>query len=145
MFFGKTKLNGEEEKKNFKEIFKCLLCRETTSSVTLSCTTGCGRFLGCFTCLFPVTSCSLCRENLPCVKSRKPLLIPRLAAFLGVPDISLKSALKQLGAIPVETSDDSDLDEESNTLSSVVRRGGNLDNNATHDNAVGSGGQLPTQ
>ena len=40
-------------------------------------------------------------------------VIPGLPSFLGVPEISLKSALKQLGAIPVNnTSDDNDPEGE---------------------------------
>lgn len=128
-------LNTEEEKKNLREVFKCLICRETACSLMLSCNTGCGRFLGCFSCLFHVESCPVCRGSLPCVTDRKPLLIPGLATILGVPEISLKSALKQLGAIPEETSDDSDFDEES-TLSSVRGRVRNLENSATRDTTM---------
>ena len=44
---------------------------------------------------------------------RNPVLIPGLSSFLRVPEISLKSALKQLGAIPVNnTNDDSEPERE---------------------------------
>ena len=86
-----------EEKRKSKEIFKCVISCKTILSLMSSCTTGCGVFLGCSTCLFNVESCPLCIENLPNVTERKPLLIPGLPRFLGVPEISLKSALKQLG------------------------------------------------
>ena len=117
-------LNAEEEKKKLTEVFKCLVCRETSSNVMLSCATGCGRLLGCFKCLFQIENCPLCRKDLPCVTERKPLLIPGIAALLGVPEISLKSALKEAGAIPEENSGDSDLElEESLPLSSSRRVG----------------------
>lgn len=117
-------LNAEEEKKKLTEVFKCLVYRETSSNVMFSCATGCGRLLGCFKCLFQIENCPLCRKDLPCVTERKPLLIPGIAALLGVPEISLKSALKEAGAIPDENSGDSDLElEESLPLSSSRRVG----------------------
>lgn len=130
-------LNTEEEKKSLKELFKCLICRETASSLMMSCASGCGRFLGCFSCLFNVESCPLCRKDLPCVTDRKPLLIPGLANLLGVPEISLTSALKELGAIPEETGSDSSDIEETNPLSSV-HRGRTTEVNATRDRNEGS-------
>lgn len=137
-------LHAEEKSKSQREVFNCLICRETASSVMLSGSTGCGQFLGCFSCLFHISNCPNCRATFPCVTEQKPLIIPGLAQFLDVPDISLKSALKQAGAIPTDDTSDSDLEEVSRPLSSVIcdRRVATPETNAAARGAT-DGSALP--
>ena len=91
-------LNKEEEKSSLKEIFKCSICLETCSNLMTSCTNpkGCGRLLGCFICFYKIDKCPLCRSDLSPSKERKPLIISGLASILGLPEISLASALSQV-------------------------------------------------
>ena len=107
-------LNKEEEKSSLKEVFKCSICLETCSNLMTSCTnpTGCGRLLGCFICFYKIDTCPLCRSDLTPPKDRKPLIISGLESILGVPEISLASALSQLNAQTTGSdSEDDDLME----------------------------------
>ena len=109
-------LSKEEEKSSLKEVFKCSICLETCSNLMTSCThsKGCGRLLGCFICFYHVDKCPLCRKELSPSKERKPLIISGLESILGVPAISLSSALSQIGSqnIPSDSDDDDDLMHE---------------------------------
>ena len=118
-----TMLSKEEEKSSLKEVFKCSICLETCSNLMTSCThsKGCGRLLGCFICFYHVDKCPLCRKELPPSKERKPLIISGLESILGVPAISLSSALSQISSqnIPSDSDDDDDLMHESLPLATA--------------------------
>lgn len=118
-------LNKEEEKASLKDIFKCSICLETSGNLMSACThpKGCGRLLGCFICFYNVEKCPLCRKVLPPAKDRKPLIISGLENILGVPAISLASALSQIGSNQVisSDSDDDDLMHESLPLATAAR------------------------
>ena len=107
-------LSKEEEKSSLREVFKCSICLETCSNLMTSCThpKGCGRLLGCFICFFKIEKCTLCRKDLCPAKERKPLIISGLEGILGVPEISLASAMSQIyGRNTFSDSDDDDLME----------------------------------
>ena len=107
-------LNKEEEKSLLKEVFKCSICLETCSNLMTSCTNpkGGGRLLGCFICFYKIDTCPLCRSDLTPPKDRKPLIISGLESILGVPEISLASALSQPNAQTTGSdSEDDDLME----------------------------------
>ena len=67
-----------------------------------------------------VDKCPLCRKELPPSKERKPLIISGLESILGLPAISLSSALSQISSqnIPSD-SDDDDLMHESLPLATA--------------------------
>lgn len=119
-------LSKEEEKSSIKEVFKCSICLETCSNLMMSCTNskGCGRLLGCFTCFYYISKCPLCRKDLSLVKERKPLIIPGLATILGVQEISVATAMSQLGDTPTALPDTDEEDEilETAPIASVLGR-----------------------
>ena len=104
-------LNKEEKKSSLKEVFRRSICLETCSNLMTSCTNpkGCGRLLGCF---YKIDTCPLHHSDLTPPKERKFLIISGLESVLGVPEISLASALSQLNAQTAGSdSEDDDLME----------------------------------
>lgn len=79
---------------------------------------GCGRLLGCFTCFYNIQRCPFCRKYLQLKIDRQPLIIPGLSKILGVPEITLKSAMSQIqGSNPARPSSlqASDIEDEDDT------------------------------
>ena len=63
--------------------------------------TGCGQLIGC--------DCPLCRVSLPDPELRKPMKVSGLAGILGIPDISVTSALREA---KIDVQDEEDADNE---------------------------------
>ena len=103
-------LTKEREMSSIKEVFKCTICMETCSNLMTACThsKGCGRLLGCFTCLYKLEKCPFCLTDLCPGMERKPLIIPGLDSILGVSQISLVSALSQVGVQSISSDDEDD-------------------------------------
>lgn len=91
----KETLEVEKEKKRVKDIIKCVICQSICAASLYFCVAGCGQLIGCFYCTSRLEDCPLCRVSLPDAEIRKPLKVSGLAAFFGIPDISMTSALRE--------------------------------------------------
>lgn len=93
----KDALEVDKEKKSVKEVIKCVICQSTCTASLYFCVAGCGQLIGCFYCVSRLEDCPLCRVSLPDTEIRKPLKISGLAEVLGIPDVSMTSALREAG------------------------------------------------
>ena len=64
--------------------------------------------IGCFYCASRLQDCPLCRVSLPDTDIRKPLKVSGLADYLGIPEDSMASAMREarVDANNVEDGDD---------------------------------------
>ena len=104
----KDALEVNKEKKRVKEIIKCVICQSTCTSSLYFCVAGCGQLIGCFYCASRLQDCPLCRVSLPDTEIRKPLKVSGLADYLGIPEDSMVSAIREarVNANNVEDGDD---------------------------------------
>lgn len=104
----KDALEVNKEKKRVKEIIKCVICQSTCTSSLFFCVAGCGQLIGCFYCASRLQDCPLCRVRLPDTEIRKPLKVSGLADYLGIPEDSMASAIREarVNANHVEDGDD---------------------------------------
>ena len=91
----KDNIESNKEVKKLKQVFTCVICKQTSAAVMYFCVTGCGQLIGCFLCASKIEDCPLCRVSLPDPQLRKPLKVSGLAGILGIPDISVTSALSK--------------------------------------------------
>lgn len=83
--------------------------------IIVFCVAGCGQLIGCFYCTSRLEDCPLCRVSLPDAEIRKPLKVSGLAAFFGIPDISMTSALRE-ASIDVNNVADGEINVERSLL-----------------------------
>ena len=110
----KDSMEARKEFKKLKEVFQCVICQSTCAASMYFCITGCGQLIGCFLCVSKIEDCPLCRLSLPDVQIRKPMFVSGLATLLDIPEISMRSALKEanlLSSPPNEADDDIDDNE----------------------------------
>ena len=105
----KDNMESNKEVKRLKQVFTCVICQQTCSSVMYFCVTGCGQLIGCFLCASKIEDCPLCRISLPDPQLRKPLKVSGLAGILGIPDVSVISALREA---KINVPDEEDEDNE---------------------------------
>ena len=107
----KDGMESRKEFKKFKELFKCVICQSTCAASMYFCVTGCGQLIGCIICVSKVEDCPLCRLSLPDPQIRKPMFVSGLATLLGIPEISMISALREANLISTpQNEDDDDID-----------------------------------
>lgn len=104
----KDALEVNREKKRVKEIIKCVICQSTCTSAMYFCVAGCGQLIGCFCCASHLQDCPLCRVSLPDTEIRKPLKVSGLADYLGVPEDTMRSVIREarINGNNVDDSDD---------------------------------------
>ena len=73
------------------------------------CVTGCGQLIGWFLCASKIEDCPLFRVSLPDPQLRKPMKVSGLAGILGIPDLSVTSALRET---KINVQDEEDEDNE---------------------------------
>ncbi len=103
----KDSLETNKQVKTLKEVFTCVICRETCAPAMYFCVIGCGQLIGCFLCASKIDDCPLCRVSLPDTQIRKPMKVSGLAGVLGIPDISVASALREANIV-VQDEDEAD-------------------------------------
>ena len=91
----KDSMEARKEFKKLKELFQCVICKSTCAASMYFCITGCGQLIGCFLCVSKIEDCPLCRLSLPDVQIRKPMFVSGLATLLDIPEISMRSALRE--------------------------------------------------
>ena len=105
----KDNIESNKEVKKLKQVFTCVICQQTSVAVMYCCVTGCGQLIGCFLCASKIEDCPLCRVSLPDPQLRKPMKVSGLAGILGIPDISVSSALWEA---KIDVQDEEDVDNE---------------------------------
>ena len=103
----KDNIESNKEVKRLKQVFTCVICQQTCGAVMYFCVTGCGHLIGCFLCASKIEDCPLCRVSLPDPELRKPMKVSGIAGILGIPDISVTSALRE-AKIDVQDEQDAD-------------------------------------
>lgn len=104
----KDNMGARKEFEKLKELFQCVICQSTCAASMYFCVTGCGQLIGCFLCVSKLEDCPLCRLSLPDVQIRKPMFVSGLATLLDIPEISMKSALREANLLSVPENDDID-------------------------------------
>lgn len=105
----KDNIESNKEVKRLKQVLTCVICQQTCGAVIYFCATGCGQLIGCFLSASKIEDCPLCRVSLPDPELRKPMKVSGLAGILGIPDISVTSALRE-AKIDVQDEEDADND-----------------------------------
>lgn len=104
--------NQERSLKSSRNYSNVLFVSQHVSAASMYfCVTGCGQLIGCFICVSKVEDCPLCRLSLPDPQIRKPMFVSGLATLLGIPEISMISALREANLISTpQNEDDDDID-----------------------------------
>ena len=105
----KDNIESNKEVKRLKQVFTCVTCQQTCASVMYFSVTGCGQQVGCFLCASKIEDCPLRRVSLPDPQLGKPMKVSGLAGILGIPDLSVTSAL---GEAKINVQDEEDEDNE---------------------------------